>query len=98
MPPERRKGHGEGREDERMVAESIILQVPGVCGRPLGGDSRHDEWEPDVRPDLYILAVGAFADPDFPPPSASIFEETKHTWTRFPDGMKHFQGTMLASS
>jgi hypothetical protein len=54
--------------------------------------------EPDVRPDLYILAVGAFADPDFPPPSASIFEETKHAWTKLPDGMKHFQGTMIASS
>ena len=55
-------------------------------------------WEPDVRPDLYILAVGAFADPHFPLPSASIFEETKHTWTKLPDGMKHFQGTMIASS
>jgi hypothetical protein len=55
-------------------------------------------WEPDVRPDLYILAVGAFADPDFPPPSASIFEETKHAWTKLPDDMKHFQSTMIASS
>ena len=54
-------------------------------------------WEPDVRPDLNILAVGAFADPDFPPPSASIFEETKHAWTKLPDGMKRFQGTMIAS-
>jgi hypothetical protein len=45
-----------------------------------------------------IVAVGAFADPDFPPPSASIFEATKHAWTLLPKGMKHFQGTMIASS
>jgi hypothetical protein len=45
-----------------------------------------------------IVAVGAFADPDFPPPSASIFEATKHAWTLLPEGMKHFQGTMIASS
>ena len=38
------------------------------------------------------------ADPDFPPPSASIFEATKHAWTLLPEGMKHFQGTMIASS
>jgi len=28
----------------------------------------------------------------------SIFEETKHTWTMLPDGMEHFQGTMIGSS
>jgi hypothetical protein len=44
------------------------------------------------------LAVGAFADPNFPAPSVSIFEESKHTWTQLPDGMKHFQGAIIASS
>ena len=43
-------------------------------------------WEADARPDFYILAVGAFADANFPPPSVSIFEESKHTWLQLPDG------------
>jgi hypothetical protein len=55
-------------------------------------------WEPDACLDLYMLAVGAFADPDFPPPSVSVFEASKHTWTQLRDGMKHFQGTMIAGS
>ena len=55
-------------------------------------------WEADARPNVYILAVGAFADPNFPAPSVSIFEESKHTWMQLPDGMKHFQGAIIASS
>jgi hypothetical protein len=55
-------------------------------------------WEADARPDTYILAVGTFADPNFPPPSVSIFEESKHTWMQLPHGMKHFQGAIIASS
>jgi len=47
---------------------------------------------------VYILAVGAFADPNFPAPSVSIFEESKHTWMQLPDEMKHFQGPIIASS
>jgi len=57
---------------------------------PNCGTSLH--WEAEARPDFYILAVGAFADPNFPAPSVSIFEESRHSWMRLPDGMKHFQG------
>jgi hypothetical protein len=53
-------------------------------------------WEPDARPGLYILAVGAFADPNFPVPSVSIFEKSKHTWMLLPDGMRHFQGAIIS--
>lgn len=52
-------------------------------------------WEADARPDAYILAVGAFADPSFPPPSVSIFEESKHGWMQLPDGLKHFEGAII---
>jgi hypothetical protein len=55
-------------------------------------------WEADARPDVYILAVGAFADPSFPAPSVSIFEESKHTWMQLPDGTRHFEGAIIASS
>jgi hypothetical protein len=55
-------------------------------------------WEADAWPDLYILAVGAFADPNFPAPSVSIFEESRHTGTQLPDGTRHFQGPITASN
>ncbi len=48
-------------------------------------------WDADLRPGHYGIAVGAFADPDFPQPTYSVWEESKHAWVRLPDGMQHFQ-------
>jgi hypothetical protein len=31
-------------------------------------------------PGMTAVPIGAFADPDFPAPSASIYEERKHRW------------------
>src|SRR6476469_5986189 len=33
-------------------------------------------WNADIRPDQYGMAVGAFADPNFPPPTYSVWEES----------------------
>ena len=52
-------------------------------------------WEGDIRPDWCVVAVGAFADPQFPPPSVSIYEESKHGWIQLPDGIKHSQQGFL---
>ena len=38
-------------------------------------------WEPAEMPDFISIAVGAFADPDFPPPSVSVYGERRHAWT-----------------
>jgi hypothetical protein len=32
------------------------------------------------------VPVGAFADPSFPPPSVSVYEERRHPWVGVPDG------------
>lgn len=32
-------------------------------------------------PDLTAIPVGAFADPAFPPPRFSVYEESMHPWT-----------------
>ena len=37
-------------------------------------------WEPKELPDFVLVAVGAFADPDFPPPQVSVYGERKHAW------------------
>lgn len=36
-------------------------------------------WEPDGADFIYV-AVGAFADPSFPPPHVSVYEERQHPW------------------
>jgi hypothetical protein len=44
-------------------------------------------WEPARLPDLIGVAIGAFADPDFPPPEQSVWTEEKHRWLALPEGM-----------
>jgi hypothetical protein len=54
-------------------------------------------WHLDLRPDHYGIAVGAFTDPDFPPPTQSVWEQTKHSWINLPEGVRHFPKTHLAT-
>ena len=37
-------------------------------------------WELSGMPDAYAVAVGAFADPAFPPPRISVYETRRHDW------------------
>ena len=37
------------------------------------------------------VAVGAFADPAFPPPRYSIYDSRRHAWVRLPPGMIAFE-------
>lgn len=37
-----------------------------------------------------MVAVGAFADPDFPAPQDSVYECRKHPWVRLPDGITRY--------
>ena len=39
-------------------------------------------WEAEMRPDMILVAVGAFADPSFETPSLSVWERTQHPWTK----------------
>ncbi|CAN5760413.1 GFA family protein [soil metagenome] len=36
------------------------------------------------------VAVGAFADPDFPPPTVSVYDCRRHPWVSLPPGMMVF--------
>jgi len=36
-----------------------------------------------------VIPVGAFADPAFPPPQVSVWEERKHSWLQLPDDTEH---------
>jgi hypothetical protein len=36
-------------------------------------------------PDVVAVPVGAFADPGFPPPVRSVWEDRKHAWVTLPE-------------
>jgi hypothetical protein len=44
----------------------------------------------DAMPEVVVVPVGAFADPGFPQPYVSVYEERKHAWVGLPDGIEHF--------
>ena len=39
--------------------------------------------------DNIAVPVGAFADPNFPAPNFSVYEERMHSWVSLPAGIKH---------
>ena len=41
-------------------------------------------WDLEMLPEQVGVAVGCFADPDFPPPQRSVWCRTKHRWFEFP--------------
>lgn len=61
-----------------------------VCGTSIwwGGSTRGEG--PLVG--HYGIAGGCFADPDFPPPTHSFYERTKHDWISAPDDTPCFAG------
>ncbi|HEX8956187.1 MAG TPA: GFA family protein [Burkholderiaceae bacterium] len=39
--------------------------------------------------DSVAIPVGAFADPDFPAPTVSVYEERMHAWVNMPADIEH---------
>ena len=50
---------------------SVTFNFCPVCGSTV-------YWE--APPGFVAVAVGAFADPTFPPPKVSVYEERQHPW------------------
>lgn len=42
-------------------------------------------------PDVVAVPVGAFADPAFPAPKVSVYEEKRHPWVGTPEDAEHHQ-------
>lgn len=40
--------------------------------------------------EFITIPVGAFADPDFPPPQVSVYEERMHRWVNPPHDVEHY--------
>ena len=48
-------------------------------------------WKNDARPGVIGVAVGTMADPKFPAPTISIFEQSKHDWVQIGSAVEHYQ-------
>jgi hypothetical protein len=42
----------------------------------------------DAMPDFIAVPIGAFADPDFPMPKVSVYDNRRHRWLDLPEGME----------
>jgi hypothetical protein len=47
-------------------------------------------WDRANLPGMLTVAVGTFADPQFPMPARTVWTETKHDWLSFPAAMPHY--------
>lgn len=55
--------------------EPITFHFCPVCGSTVYW------WQLQSAPDIIAVAVGAFADPEFPPPRYCVYETRRHAWT-----------------
>ena len=46
-------------------------------------------YEPEGMEEFLVIPVGAFADPNFPAPSVSVYEERMHGWVVPPADAEH---------
>ena len=68
-------------EDEDGPDEVVHHFCP-VCGSNVF-------WRMGSLPGFTSIAIGAFADPSFPAPTVSTWEETRHPWLPLPPGIEH---------
>jgi len=47
-------------------------------------------WEPARTAHLIGVAVGAFAEPNFPPPEQAVWTSERHCWLEMPADMRRF--------
>jgi hypothetical protein len=56
-----------------------------ICGTNLfHTEEGHEQSHVDV-------AVGAFADPSFPPPQGSVYDCRRHSWVQLPPGTRAYE-------
>ncbi len=46
-------------------------------------------YELSTVPDVVAVPIGAFAEPDFPPPRISVYESRRHSWVAVPEAAEH---------
>ena len=64
----------------KRTADSGNVLTYSFC--PVCGSTVY--WENTGFPDVIAVAIGTFADPSFPPPTVSVWEECRHSWVPLP--------------
>ena len=59
---------------------SVIFRFCPVCGSTV-------YWTSESFPGYVVVAIGAFADTNFPAPNIAVWEESRHPWVTLPDGI-----------
>ena len=85
FPAERVEMEGEAREWTRLGDEGgrAVFSFCPHCGSSVYYRSLAD-------PDVIAVAAGAFADPGFPAPACSVYEERKHAWVTIAGDIEHY--------
>jgi hypothetical protein len=81
----------------RLEGPAKVFSRPGTSGGqvrcyfcPECGS--HVAWQAERYPDLFGVAIGCFADPGYPGPTLSVWEQTMHPWVGLPSGVdRHTQ-------
>lgn len=83
------------RENVTVAGRSTVYVITGDEGTrahfhfcPRCGATVY--YEPEAMPDFVAIPVGAFADPGFPAPTVSVFEERMHRWVVPPVDAEHY--------
>lgn len=76
FPVERVVLGGESRTYERTADSGRVARFRfcPICGATIA-------YQIEDQPELVAIPLGAFADPAFPPPRFSVYEERMHAWT-----------------
>lgn len=74
-------GQAPGEVGEAVPGEAASAPPGAAPGR--GGEPRAQVAE------LVAVAIGAFADPTFPPPKVSVYEERQHAFVQLVGEMEH---------
>ena len=83
-------GHSSRYRRESASGSGVVFHFCGQCGSTVW-------WEPERVPSMVGVAVGSFADPDFPAPVQGTWSERQHRWLQLPDTVVSFaQGVVRA--
>lgn len=85
-PRERVTTEGEAHIWQRTGDEGTVMDFRFCphCGSTVW-------WAAGETPDTIAVAVGAFADPGFPAPNFSVYEERRHRWVTLPEGVERME-------
>ncbi|HEU4663345.1 MAG TPA: GFA family protein [Dokdonella sp.] len=84
-PPYRVSGHATEYVRTGDHGARFRFRFCPVCGTTVF----HTEEGCEAR--SVSVAVGAFADPAFPPPRVSVHDGRRHAWVTLPAGMRRFE-------